>query len=249
MILSRPNLQHNCVSCGLFLAWERKELSGEKAARLPKSPGRLFLYFTPFSNSALWKGIMASGCFSDKRGKGYSSSTLKALDAEPPRPGLAAPGPPSHRPRSVPRGSGALSPLRSHRPAPSPLAAAGAARCPAAHTWVPGVGGRRGGGVAGSLTRYSLSRRLAAAAGGVAHQPDGHPAVAGGGRGLVSGCAEQPADPAALLLPRGLQRELLWRELLPPLQAPRRPFWALRLRGGWQPDLPARLDRRVLHQA
>ncbi|NXI92781.1 DLL4 protein, partial [Psophia crepitans] len=61
LILPRPNLQHNCVSSGLFLAWESEAGCGEKAVRLPASPGRLFLYFTPCSNSALWKGIMASG--------------------------------------------------------------------------------------------------------------------------------------------------------------------------------------------
>lgn len=93
MILLWPNLQHNCVSSGLFLAWESEAGCGEKAGRLPANPGRLFLYFTPCSNSALWKGIMALGCFSEQRGKGYFTAALafKGPSAEPPSAGVSAP--------------------------------------------------------------------------------------------------------------------------------------------------------------
>lgn len=44
--------EHNCVSCGLFLAWERGEHGGEKRPKLPAPLTGPFLYFTPFANSA-----------------------------------------------------------------------------------------------------------------------------------------------------------------------------------------------------
>lgn len=253
LILPRPNLQHNCVSSGLFLAWESEEGCGEKAGSLPASPVRLFLYFTPCSNSALWKGIMALGCFSERRGKGYFTA---ALLSQAPR--LSPFGPSSHALVAT-----FLYPCIHQNPH----------ACLCIHTYVyvcmyicvyvymyvymciymrergvplrwPGGAGRGGPRAADPRP---LSRRLPAAPGGVAHQPGVDPAVAVGGRGLVAGRASGPADPAALLVPRGLQRELLRRELLPPLQAPRRSLRTLRVRGGREPGLPARLGRRVLH--
>lgn len=149
LILPRPNLQHNCVSSGLFLAWESEAGCGEKAGRLPASPGRLFLYFTPCSNSALWKGIMALGCFSERRGKGYFTAALalKGPSAEPPSAGLSAPA--LHAPAATSvRGAypyvHIYTPVRvriCERGDPTPLFSGGAGGASP-----PGAGGFRGGG-------------------------------------------------------------------------------------------------------
>lgn len=222
------------------------------------SPGRLFLYFTPCSNSALWKGIMALGCFSERRGKGYFTAAF-AFKGQPPPPSAGVSAPTR---RTFVRGACPYLHTYTHayvctciyRSIYTPLCERGWFRRRRRRRVVGVVvGGRTTRDVSvpqdGGLTRGPLSRRLPASFGGLAHQPDVDPAVAVGGRELVTGRAERPPHPAALLLPGGLQRELLRRELLPPLQTPRRPLRTLRLRGGRHLGLPARLDRRVLHRA